>query len=86
MIDPFYLDRMTLAELHTLEDGIRQSIDDCRDRKQWALAWWWRQQQTTVMNAQYKLHMETVDPRFVRQQLTLPGMPSRCAPDERATE
>lgn len=83
MFDPAYLDRMTLEELATLEDGIIQSIDRCRRNRQWALAWFWRQQQTTVMDATYRAHMEASDARFARQQLALPGMPPRVSPEDR---
>lgn len=83
MFDSRYLDRMTVEELHTLEDGVIESFNGCRARKQWALAWWWRQQQTAVMEAIYRAHMETADPRFSRAQTTLDGMPPRQAPELR---
>lgn len=86
MLDPFYLDRMTIDELDTLSDGIEESIARCRQAQQWALAWWWRSQQARVRDALYRAYMEEADCRFVRQQLVLDGMPSRCSPDERRVD
>lgn len=83
MFDPSYLDTLDEDALLQLYDACRSTAKLNRRQGSFGLYHWWNARAAECCNALGRLYLSEADPAFARDQLELPAMPPRIAPELR---